>query len=73
MVDESQQKDFFDVAAERAYQEFVDAGGLDTTHIVDEDWERMERTTAYCQHDMPFRLCGNCKSKHRPRLDGYPP
>jgi len=53
--------DVLDKAFASLYDAFVAEGGLDqTTQIVDEDFERVERRAAYCQHGEVKRKCDQC-------------
>jgi hypothetical protein len=51
-----------DSAFKQLYDDFVERGGLDqTTNIVDEDFERVERQAAYCLHGVAKRVCPFCR------------
>ena len=59
------------------YADFVDNGGLDqTTGIISEDFERIERQASFCVHGEVKRKCALCTPVPRPLptgMGGYTP
>lgn len=41
------------------YAAFVSDGGLDTTHVINEDYERSHKRTL-CKHSKTFMSCETC-------------
>lgn len=56
--------DVLDRLFQDLYDQFVADGGLDQTdHIVDEDFERIERQATFCMHGIARRLCFSCRRR----------
>lgn len=47
---------------EEAFQAWVAGGGLDSTHCIDEAWER-QYLGSLCSHEIPKDRCSICKPK----------
>jgi hypothetical protein len=61
---------FFDVQLkefEELFQAFVMQGGLDSTHIINEDYERAHISTL-CKHNKRYKDCDLC---YRPPLPSF--
>lgn len=56
---------------EREFQAFVERGGLDEVHVVNEDYERT-REAILCTHRIVRRDCVFCYKPPKPYFPGDP-
>lgn len=60
----------WDLEFHQLFMAFVEAGGLDSTARINEQWERELRTAAYCGHSIMRQKCEHCR-KTLPQYGQY--